>query len=198
MKSTSRIPLAELEARAEWQILTPKQQAFLRAYVQSGVTTGTYDALAAVRTAYPTVDKNAKIFSSEILANPKIDRILCLHFGWTEHDKQAKANAQHRKSIKQLLRAIRFQLKHAEPGSIAAQRLTSQWRSALLGLTPDDAEPAPENSKPQVIDAGTCAAPSTSRVPVGATPLVDAAGIVRGYKTADGEYVQSAVVEVVR
>jgi non-homologous end joining protein Ku len=35
-----------------------------------------------------------------------------------------------------------------------------------------------------------------SRIPAGATQLVDKAGVVRGYKTADGKYVQLAEVAV--
>jgi hypothetical protein len=147
LTQTNRVPLAELEARAEWQILTSKQQAFLRAYIQSGVTTGTYDALGAVRFAYPTVDKNARIFSYEILANPKIDLLLGLHFGRTAQDR---AKVRRQKSIKQLLREIRFHLKHAEPGSIAAQRLIAQHRATLLDLTPEEYVAADPEESPLV------------------------------------------------
>jgi hypothetical protein len=141
------MPVAELEVRSEWQILTPKQQAFLRAYIHSGVTTGTYDAEGAVRSAYPNVTTNARIFSYEILANPKIDCILGLHFGWTVQDRWTKLKAKRRKSLNRLLRASRFHLNHAEPGSIAAQRLIVQQRGLILGLTPDDDDlDAPESS----------------------------------------------------
>jgi hypothetical protein len=178
-----RIPLAALEARVEWQALTLKQQTFLRAYIQSGVDTGTYDAVAAVRAAYNATG-NAKVLSYELLANPKIDRILVLHFGWNEQDR---LKTRHQKSVKQLLRQVRFQLRHAEPGSVSAQRLTAQLQSLLLNQEPPvEREPEAET------------AVSNTRIPVGATALVDERGVTRGYRTADGQYVQLAAVEATR
>jgi len=178
-----RTPLAALEARVEWQVLTPKQQTFLRTYIQSGVDLGTYDAVAAVRAAY-NVTGNAKVLSYELLANPKIECLLALHFGWNAQDR---LQARQRKSIRQLLSQVRFQLRHAEPGSVSAQRLTAQLQSLLLNQEPPvEREPEAET------------AVSDTRIPVGAAALVDERGVTRGYRTADGQYVQLAAVEATR
>lgn len=159
-----RLPVAALETRSEWQILTPKQRGFVQVYIQGG-----YDAPAAVRAAYGTaVEKNAVIFSYELLANPKINSLLTLHFGWTEQEKLEARRIRRRKSVRSLIRLVRFQLKNAEPGSSAAQRLTSQLQSLLLdeALPKEIANPEPKveaatkSQEPQVPTMRAEVAPS--------------------------------------
>lgn len=84
-KIPPRMSLAELETRPEWQVLTAKQILFLKSYIQSGLDTGNYDAVFAVKSAYDAA-KNAEILSYELLANPKIRRVVDIHFGRTEMD----------------------------------------------------------------------------------------------------------------
>jgi len=81
-----RMELSELVTRAEFQILTPKQQTFVRSYIESGLSTGTYDALAATQAAYEVTSKNAVSMSYEVLGNKKIKAVLNLHFGRTQFD----------------------------------------------------------------------------------------------------------------
>jgi hypothetical protein len=65
-----------------------------------------------------------------------------------------------------------------------------------FGVSPDsddepDASVVAENKTPQTVALD-------SRVPAGATALADDQGVIRGYRAADGNYVQLADVEVLR
>jgi hypothetical protein len=84
--SKTRKRLAEVMATPEFQMLTEKQQAFCAKYLSGGLLDH-YDAEAAVRAVYAVASpKNAKILSYELLANPKIKKVLDLHFNRTEPD----------------------------------------------------------------------------------------------------------------
>ena len=87
---TPRMPLAELATYVEWQALTIKQRMFLSSYIQCEIDTGHYDAQFAVQSAFNVADENSKILKYELLANPKIRRVLDLHFGRTEADSLLK------------------------------------------------------------------------------------------------------------
>lgn len=72
--------LDELTERPEWKLLTAKQRLFVSSYLSSGMETGTYDPEFAARSAYDT-STNARILGYELLANPKIQAVVDLHFG---------------------------------------------------------------------------------------------------------------------
>jgi hypothetical protein len=86
-----------------------------------------------------------------------------------------------------LLRKVRQNLREAEPGSIAAQRLLAQEERLVLGGKPEADDEPQAASKPATPEA-------ERRVPPGATPLVDKQGVLRGYRTPTGEYVGLAAV----
>ena len=81
-----RMPLSEIVTTAEFQILTARQQQFVRHYVESVVNTGTYDAIAAVKAAYNATDKSAVVMAYELTGQRLIKKVLDLHFGRTEFD----------------------------------------------------------------------------------------------------------------
>jgi hypothetical protein len=178
------LTLAALQASPEYIACSPKMQVWLTTLITNG-----FQYTDATVAAYPTCKsrETARVFSHAIRHWPKIQAALNLYLNKSEREI--------------LLDKVRNAIRNAEAGSIAEQRLLAQEERLLFGGTPDaedDNEPTTENPKPQTIDCGVTAAPATSRVPVGATPLVDAEGVVRGYRTADGQYVQLADVEVVR
>jgi hypothetical protein len=83
---SDRLRLTDLIQRREFQRLTSKQQAFVSKYIANGVSSGTYDAVASVMAAYGISAKTARVFSYELLGNPRINAVLDMHFGRTEYD----------------------------------------------------------------------------------------------------------------
>lgn len=90
-----------------------------------------------------------------------------------------------------LIQIVEAQLAVAEVGSTAAAKFTVQLERLTVGLKGTNAAhfvdplaPEPEDETPKAVTQ----APRS--VPDGCTPLVDKGGVVRGYKTPDGRYVQ--------
>lgn len=97
------LTLDELRERPEFKILTAKQQMFCSAYIDSGTSTGVYDAVFAVNTAYGVKsNENARLLSYELRANRKIETVLDLHFG--APSKEPFLNKLQRKLEKTLLK----------------------------------------------------------------------------------------------
>jgi hypothetical protein len=173
-----------LQNTREWRALTPKQRAFLTV----ALTTG--DAKQATLKAYPTVTSDAcrRSLQSQVLHSLAVTDFLEI-WKW-------------RNSREALLAVCRENLKAAPPGSTAASSLTVQIERLELGIQGSNkahfkgpaSTAATEHKDPQAPIENV----ATSRVPVGATPLVDDQGIVRGYRTAENEYVQLSDVEVSR
>ncbi len=83
MSATMRLRLTvpEIAERhpAEWFTLTRQQKLFVLRYTADG----TYDRVAATRAAYPKV-KEVKSWASRLLANPRVKRVVALHFGTSD------------------------------------------------------------------------------------------------------------------
>ena len=79
-----KLTLPELVERhpAEWAVLSQQQRDFVIELIGSG-SNGQYNALAAVRIAYPRV-KNAAAWAGRLLQNKRIKKIITLHLGLTE------------------------------------------------------------------------------------------------------------------
>jgi hypothetical protein len=130
----SRKWLDELRTTPEFQLLTTKQQIFVSAYLSSGRQNGTYDSLAAVRTAYDVSSAtNATVLSYEILGNPKIKKVLDLHFNRTEREA----------FLEDLLRTI------ARSKGTAKVRAMALYAKMKFGIdTADDSEKQSSVPKP--------------------------------------------------
>ena len=74
------MPLEELLVTPEFLKLSRAQRVFVMRYVRVGLATGTYDAVAATKIAYPRATKNANIRSYQLQAGKKIRTVLDLHF----------------------------------------------------------------------------------------------------------------------
>jgi hypothetical protein len=90
MEPTKRLQLSELMCTPEWMMLTEKQKVFCSTLISTGLSTGTYDSLAAALEAYdihtdPNTGaksmKNAQIISCQLQGNKRVKALLDLHFG---------------------------------------------------------------------------------------------------------------------
>jgi len=82
-----RLGIAELLSHEDFQILTPQQQSFVARYISTGVRTGTYDALDAVKHSYGVSLKNATALAAHLLGHKKIKKIVDLHFGRSDRSE---------------------------------------------------------------------------------------------------------------
>jgi hypothetical protein len=176
-----------------FRVLTPRQQVFVLAYLGNG------DALASVQRAFKcTNERSANIRSYAVLANKRVADCIAEFLGKSELEIQ--------------IDALRRELRKSKPGSYNRARFLSMYLR-LTGLL-TEAEAAAEekaeaelvakpkrsvgrprkDSQPLFTDVPNTS--SQSRVPAGATRLVDASGAVKGYRTAEGQYVQLAEIEV--
>ncbi|MBZ5662393.1 MAG: hypothetical protein LAO08_18480 [Acidobacteriia bacterium] len=167
--SKGLIPLNQWKLSPEFAACTAKQQAFLLALIE------TQDFTKAVLAAYGSKNaRQAQIFSYAVREVASVKAALNVYLGKSPLDV--------------LYEEVVSNLKHAEPGSVAASRFLAQKERLLLGLAPAKDDDEVETPRPA----------TDSRIPTGAMPLVDSSGVVRGYRTADGQYVQLANVEVTR
>jgi hypothetical protein len=165
----------------EWRALSPARKVWVAEFIVGS------DAFAATRKAYPKAkDKSARCMTYQLRKNPEIVAALEFYQGGLNREM--------------LISEVRAQLRAAEPGSIAAAQFATQLERLTLGITlgrrKHDDDDADNDSKPTVKTPKPGA--SSSRVPAGATALADKNGVIRGYRTATGEYVQLADVEVSR
>jgi hypothetical protein len=104
-----------LTASEQWRSLTPQQRAWVNAFVSNGG-----DPIGATRTAYHCKsERNARCLSYEVRKHPAVVAALGFWQGKTDRDL--------------LIEQVRFQIRHAEPGSVAASRFIAQLERLILG-----------------------------------------------------------------
>lgn len=168
--SKGLMSLDEWKRSPEFRACTDKMQRWLLAVIE---TDGDYTK--ATLTAYECKSpRQAQIFSYAVRDVPRVKAALDLYLGKTPLDV--------------LLEEVNDGIRHADRHTVSYQRLCAQKERLLrqiLGLAPVKDDDEPEIPRP--------AGQQDSRVPAGATPLIDGNGVVRGYRTADGQYVQLEV-----
>jgi hypothetical protein len=162
---------AALVLSDQWRDCTKQQMIFLTEYL-FGADPG--NTLAATTVAYPEASKESqKCMQYQVIRAQAV--VAVLEF-WKWRDERGC-----------LLEIAKVQLKAAEPGSNAAQGFAAQIERLTVGIKSGRrtaAEPTPP-------------AEAEPQIPKGSTALRDADGILKGYKTADDEYVQlPSIVEV--
>jgi len=78
----AKMDLENLVKTQEYNRLTPKQRMFVSTYIQSGLETGIYDQVTAVKSAYDCKnEESARIMGYSMLANINVIQVLNRHFG---------------------------------------------------------------------------------------------------------------------
>jgi hypothetical protein len=173
-KTRGVITLSDLQASPEYLACSSKMRLWLTTLIENG-----FDYPAATAAAFNC--KNPRVFSYAVRNWTKVRAALNLYLGRSEQDA--------------FLDDLQKTIRRAPAGSdrqVRAQALFARLKWNVSSPASDEPDaPAPSKHK-------TPEAASDSRIPAGATPLVDGSGVVRGYRTSDGQYVQMANVEVAR
>ncbi len=183
-KPEARMTIEEFARTIEAAPLTPKMRKFVLAYVRGFIDAGKFDALAAAKVAYVCKsDQTARCIGYQLLANPKIVLAVNQFFGLSQKEG----------FLRRLERAIYD--KDITIAQVRALELTAQANGWTTGL-PRHQDLRVKPPKSGAKNSKVTPADPLARVPEGATPLVDKAGVLRGYRTAEGQYVPLADIEV--
>jgi hypothetical protein len=168
------ITLSDLQTSREYLACSSKMRHWLTILIENG-----FDYPAATAAAFDC--KNPRVFSYAVRNWPKVRAALNLYLGRSEQEA--------------FLDDLQKTIRRAPAGSdrqVRAQALYARLKWNVSSPASEEPE-TPANSKLKTPEA----APD-SRIPAGATPLVDRSGVVRGYRSSDGQYVQLANFEAAR
>lgn len=174
-----RIPLSDLVMTWEFQRLTPQQQIWVRAYLGSGETAGTFDAFAATRIAYPAAAmQNLAARSCQIQSHAKVRHLLNIYFGHPELNEVSPPD----RFFKQLKTAIRKSIREDGKLTVATTKAIELYRQCTgEPFEKRKRKAAPEAPK-QVIE-----------IPADALgEFKSDAGVIVGYRDAAGKDVYFA------
>lgn len=187
LDTAPRMTVLELSRTSAFSHLSPKQATWIMFYCQGYLDTGSFDPVAATKAAYNCANnESARTFAYQLMSHPKI--LICLNRFFGETPEQSFLDQVEQACFNKKLTVAQ----------VEALKLYSNLKGWDRGFSRNhrvinNSADQPETDSP-IVEAGTFDATKietpASRVPGGATPLVDAQGIVRGYRTADGRYVQ--------
>lgn len=178
--SKASLALAELQRMPEYVRLTGKQKALVDAFVANE-----HDRVTAYQVTHPTctVRDSAEKGAHKVFSAPAMRAVLDVYF-------QVDA-----------LDAVKEQIRRAmlDRHLTTAQASMVRLYAAAHGISVDSPmEPpaAAPMSAPAPQAPAAARTPRDPRIPEGAVALRDSAGVIRGYKTAEGQKVRFADVEV--
>jgi hypothetical protein len=179
-----RLSFEQLKQEPCFTNLTPKQRLMIETFIASNG-----DRVLAVKTAYnaKTLDI-ARVMAYELFENPKIIACLAIYF-------QDDPLDVFKRDVQRAWRNKRLSIAQVQAMKLYCD--VNGWGSGSLPNLhgPGSAEPARSAKQSRAKNSKVTPADPLARVPEGATPLADKNGIVRGYKTADGNFVQLANAE---
>jgi len=171
--------LDELKRSPEYAECSDKMKRWLVTLIENG-----FDYTAATATAFTC--KYPEKFSHSVRKWPAIRVALNRYLGRSEQDV--------------FLADLQETIRRAPKGSDRHVRALALYARMRFGVDTPGGEAEPQ--APAATNKSEAPAKSKvvtdSRVPVGATALADKQGVIRGYRTPDGQYVQLADVEVGR
>ena len=173
--ATQSIPVSwdSLQNTKPWRALTAQQQRWCLAFISNGG-----DALEATRLSYnASSPRNSVCLSYEIRRNKNVLTFLDLYRVLTQGAPSRE---------EQIAGALEMIREVPAYEQVKARRLLAQLTGFVRSEDDSEADDVPKTSD------------SNSRIPSGATALKDNIGVIRGYRTVDGKYVQLADVEVSR
>ena len=175
--SKAMLTLEQLRGMNEYVRLTDKQKAMVDAFVTHG-----HDRVKAYQVTHPTCSKeSAEKGAYKVFSRAAVRTVLDIYFSVDPADVYEQL----------LLRAM--QNPKITPSQIRALEMYAEKH----GFNSGSPKPAAPVSVPAPQAAPAAArTPRDPRIPEGATLLVDKAGVVRGYKAADGQRIMLADVEV--
>jgi len=173
--STRNTPFSweAIQASKPWLALTPQQQIWCLRWLTNG-----HDYIDAVRWAYPLAKEKSRVpMSHEVRQHKNVLRFF-------EFYKVLTTGAPSREE--QIADVLADIWEVPDYQKVPARRLLAQLTGVAL----------PHNKrKPIEPESESDQETPTDRIPDGAVALRDHEGIVRGYKTASGEYVQLPTLE---
>jgi hypothetical protein len=181
--SKAMLTLEQLRGMNEYVRLTDKQKALVDAFVMHG-----HDRVKAYQVTHPTCSKeSAEKGAYKVFSRAAVRTVLDIYFSVDPADVYEQL----------LLRAM--QNPKITPSQIRALEMYAEKHGFNSGSPKPAAPvaaptvPAPAPQAPAVVRPAR-----DPRIPEGAVALRDSAGVIRGYKTAEGQKVRFADVEVTK
>ena len=179
--SKAPLALAELQRMPEYVRLTGKQKALVDAFVANE-----HDRVTAYQVTHPTctVRDSAEKGAHKVFSAPAMRAVLDVYFQVDALD-----------AVKEQIRRAMLD-RHLTTAQASMVRLYAAAHGISVDSPMEPPAAAPVSVPAPAPQAPAARMPRDPRIPEGAVALRDSAGVIRGYKTAEGQKVRFADVEV--